>query len=153
MIPEIKKIIYATDLTENSSHAFRYAVDLANRYKAKMVVLHAVEPSYMEVYPCAPVIPTREELDQAAREIKGRIQELCKQGGSDLVSKILVPYGYPPEEILNAAETEGCDAIVMGTHGKGTLAHAFLGSVSNAVLHRTRKPVFIIPIPSSKEAA
>jgi len=67
-----------------------------------------------------------------------------------LVSKILVPVGHPPEEILNAANEEGCDVIVLGTHGKGFLAHTFLGSVSNAVLHRTRKPVFIIPLPSEK---
>jgi nucleotide-binding universal stress UspA family protein len=40
--------------------------------------------------------------------------------------------------------------IVLGTHGKGFLAHTFLGSVSKAVLHRTRKPVFIIPLPSEK---
>jgi nucleotide-binding universal stress UspA family protein len=40
--------------------------------------------------------------------------------------------------------------IVLGTHGKGFLAHTFLGSVSSAVLHRTRKPVFIIPLSSEK---
>jgi nucleotide-binding universal stress UspA family protein len=59
---------------------------------------------------------------------------------------------HPPEAILNAADKEGCDAIVLGTHGKGFLAHAFLGSVSSAVLHRTRKPVFIIPLPSERTA-
>jgi nucleotide-binding universal stress UspA family protein len=51
---------------------------------------------------------------------------------------------------LNIADEEHCDAIVLGTHGKGFLAHTFLGSVSSAVLHRTRKPVFIIPLPSEK---
>jgi nucleotide-binding universal stress UspA family protein len=68
----------------------------------------------------------------------------------ELVSKILVPLGHPPEEILNTADKEECDLIILGTHGKGFLAHTFLGSVSNAVLHRTRKPVFIIPLPSEK---
>jgi nucleotide-binding universal stress UspA family protein len=42
--------------------------------------------------------------------------------------------------------------MVLGTHGKGFLAHTFLGSVSSSVLHRTRKPVFIIPLPSEKTA-
>ena len=51
---------------------------------------------------------------------------------------------------MNTANEEGCDVIVLGTHGKGFLAHTFLGSVSNAVLHRTRKPVFMIPLPSEK---
>jgi nucleotide-binding universal stress UspA family protein len=54
------------------------------------------------------------------------------------------------EEILNAADTKGCDVIVLGTHGKGWLKQAFLGSVARSVLERTRRPVFIIPLPSDK---
>jgi nucleotide-binding universal stress UspA family protein len=85
------------------------------------------------------------------------LQEFCKKAEAqigppcvELVSKILVPVGHPPDEILNAADKENCDVIVVGSHGKGFLAHTFLGSVSNAVLHRTRKPVFIIPLPAEK---
>ncbi len=54
------------------------------------------------------------------------------------------------EEILNTADTEGCDVIVLGTHGKGWLKQTFLGSVALSVLERTRKPVFTIPLPSDK---
>ena len=85
------------------------------------------------------------------------LQEFCEKTeahiGSpcaDLISKFLIPRGHPTEEILNAADKESCDVIVLGTHGKGFLAHTFLGSVSSAVLHRTRKPVFIVPLPSEK---
>jgi len=51
---------------------------------------------------------------------------------------------------LKAADKEGCDAIVLGTHGKGFLTQTFLGSVADSVLERSRKPVFIIPLPSEK---
>jgi nucleotide-binding universal stress UspA family protein len=44
MIPQIKKILYATDLSENSSYAFFYAIDLAQRHDAKIVILHVIEP-------------------------------------------------------------------------------------------------------------
>jgi nucleotide-binding universal stress UspA family protein len=54
------------------------------------------------------------------------------------------------EEILNTADTKECDVIVLGTHGKGWLKHTFLGSVASSVLTRTRKPVFVIPLPSEK---
>jgi nucleotide-binding universal stress UspA family protein len=54
-------------------------------------------------------------------------------------------------EILTTAEEEGCDLIVLGSHGKGFLEHTFLGSVSRMVLDRTRKPVFTIPLPSEEE--
>jgi nucleotide-binding universal stress UspA family protein len=58
--------------------------------------------------------------------------------------------GYPAEEILNVTDEEGCDLIILGTHGKGFLKQTFLGSVSNAILHRAQKPVLLIPFPSEK---
>jgi nucleotide-binding universal stress UspA family protein len=58
--------------------------------------------------------------------------------------------GYPVEEILKAADDEDCEAIVLGTHGKGFLRQTFLGSVAGSVLQRSRKPVFVIPLPSEK---
>jgi nucleotide-binding universal stress UspA family protein len=161
MIPQVKKILYATDLTKNSSYAFLFATDMARRHDAKIVILHVIEPvpSYAEAY--AGMTRTsrmeREQQEETIEELKSRLQAFCKKTEAqigppcvELVSKILVPRGHAPEEILNAADKEGCDVIVLGTHGKGFLAHTFLGSVSNAVLHRTRKPVFIIPLPSEK---
>jgi nucleotide-binding universal stress UspA family protein len=44
MIPEIKKILYATDLSKNSSYAFQYAADMAKKHNARIVILHSVEP-------------------------------------------------------------------------------------------------------------
>ena len=87
--------------------------------------------------------------------IRNRLQKFCEKVEEknnlacvSLVAKILVQVGYPVEEILKAAEDEGCDLIVLGNHGKGFLRQTFLGSVSRSVLDRSRKPVFIIPLPS-----
>jgi nucleotide-binding universal stress UspA family protein len=164
MVPEIKKILYATDLSKNSSYAFLYAVDMAKRHNARIVILHSVErvrPMYSEG-----MTDRVEEMLQRAKkqewetdleEIKRYLQEFCKKTENqigfpclEMVSKILVPIGHPVEEILKAADEEGCDAIVLGTHGKGFLRHTFLGSVAEDVLERTLKPVFIIPLPSEK---
>jgi nucleotide-binding universal stress UspA family protein len=158
MVPQIKKILYATDLSKNSSYAFLYATDMARRHDATIVVLHAVDPGPAEVR-FVGVLERLEnkESKEMGPKIQTRIQDFCKKTETkigapcvELISKILVPRGHPPEEILNAAETEGCDVIVLGTHGKGFLSHTFLGSVSSSVLQRTRKPVFIIPLPSEK---
>lgn len=62
----------------------------------------------------------------------------------------MVVDGDPADEILKKADELSCDAIIMGTHGEGLIVHTFLGSVSEKVLHRTRKPVFIIPIPKEE---
>jgi nucleotide-binding universal stress UspA family protein len=159
MIPQIKKILYATDLSKNSSYAFLFATDMARRHDAKIVILHVIEPipSYAKVYTGMTEEMDRKQQEETVEELKKHLQVFCKKAEAqigppcvELVSKILVPRGHPPEEILNVANGEGCDVIVLGTHGKGFLAHAFLGTVSNAVLHRTRKPVFIIPLPSEK---
>jgi len=157
MIPQIKKILYATDLSKNSSFAFLYATDVARRHNAKIVILHAIEPvpAYADAYSGITDELKLKQQEETVEEIRKRLGQFCEKAESqigspcvELVSKVLVPRGHPPEEILNAADKEGCDVIVLGTHGKGFLAHTFLGSVSNAVLHRTQKPVFIIPLPS-----
>jgi nucleotide-binding universal stress UspA family protein len=164
MIPEIKKILYATDLSKNSSYAFLYAVDMAKRHKARIVILHAVEP-VRHIYSVDMSDRMEAEFRKAKDEeraadlveIHNYLRGFCKKMESqigppcgELVSKILVPLGPPVEQILKTADEEGCDAIVLGTHGKGFLRHTFLGSVAEDVLERTRKPVFIIPLPSAK---
>ncbi|MGA2957235.1 MAG: universal stress protein, partial [Thermodesulfobacteriota bacterium] len=141
MIPEVKKILYATDLSKNSSYAFLYAADMAKRHNARIVILHSVEP-YRPMYSEGMSVRVEEMLRKAKKEeretdleeIKKYLQEFCNnienQIGPpcvELVSKILLPLGHPVEEILKAADEEGCDAIVLGTHGKGFLRHTFLG--------------------------
>lgn len=159
MVPQIKKILYATDLSKNSSYAFLYAADLARKHEARIVVIHAIEPipAYADVYTGITVEIKQKQQEETAEEMRRHLQAFCQRAEAqigppcvELVSKILVHRGHVPEVILNTAEDEGCDVIVLGTHGKGFLAHTFLGSVSSAVLHRTRKPVFIVPLPSEK---
>jgi nucleotide-binding universal stress UspA family protein len=164
MIPEIKNILYATDLSKNSSYAFLYAADMAKRHNARIVILHSVGPvryTYSEGWSdhVEKIMQKakKEERQTDLGEIKKYLQKFCEKIENqigppcvELVSKILVPLGHPVEEILKAADKEGCDAIVLGTHGKGFLRHTFLGSVAGSVLERTRKPVFIIPLPSEK---
>jgi len=66
---------------------------------------------------------------------------------------IEVAEGFPAELILSKAKELDCDAIIMGTHGKGILANTFLGSTAKRVLRRTRKPVLIIPLPKEETEA
>jgi nucleotide-binding universal stress UspA family protein len=161
MISQIKKILYATDLSKNSVYAYRYAMDMAEKYKAEIIILHVIEPippqvkHYVSIYvdeaKWEEKIKTEQEM--AIEKIKKRLQEFCNRESQDdprcllLVSKILVQPGHPVEEILKAAEEEACEVIILGTHGKGFLKETFLGSVARSILDRTRKPIFVIPIP------
>jgi nucleotide-binding universal stress UspA family protein len=157
MIPQIKKILFATDLSKNSAYAFFYAIHMAKRDEAKVVILHAVEP-------IAPMLVNFEDFkyqvakdrwEETVIKFKERIQDISVKADArtgvssvDLISDILIRPGHPAEEILRVADEEDCDVIVLGSHGKGFLEKTFLGSVSGSVLLRTRKPVFVIPLPS-----
>ena len=164
MVPHIKKILYATDLTVNSAYASYYAADLAKTHNAKIIILHCVEAISPWAYLGAmasdfPLFLQEEEerkVQEDVAEIKKRLQEFSRKAESqlgpnvNLVSEIIVTAGYAVEEILNTASTQECDIIVLGTHGKGFLRQTFLGSVARSVLERSVKPVFIIPLPSDK---
>lgn len=163
MVPDIKKILYATDISQNSSSLiFSYAVDMAQKHNASIVIVHVVESVHQVSYAGATVAAMmktakKEEQEASLEELNARIQAFCKRTESqmdisctELVSKILMPLGNPVEEILKAAEAEQCNVIVMGSHRKGFLSNAFLGSVTRSVLERSRIPVFIVPLPSAE---
>jgi nucleotide-binding universal stress UspA family protein len=160
MVPKIRKILYATDLSKNSAYAFYYAVDIAQKRNAKIIILHVIEPvsplirGYVGEDTIAKI--QQQNVEETIREISKRLKDFCKAVEDkmgpclELVSDILVRLGHPANEILGVAGKEGCDLIVLGSHGKGFLEHTFLGSVSRMVLDRSRKPVFIIPLPSEE---
>jgi nucleotide-binding universal stress UspA family protein len=140
-------------------------VDLARKHDARIIILHCIGSIPPSVYYEAGLADGISDLERVKKrekeedvaEVKKQLQEFCQKAESkigppcvDLVSEVIVRAGYPVEGILNAADAEGCDTIVLGTHGKGWLKQAFLGSVARSVLERTRKPVFIIPLPSDK---
>ena len=107
MIPEIKKILYATDLSKNSIYAFFYAADMAKRHDATIVILHSVEPGPSLTYAGSMIeglmeSAKREERERRLKEIKKRLQEFCKKAKSqaghpsiELVSKDLFPWAIP----------------------------------------------------------
>ena len=157
MIPQIKTILFATDLSKNSAYAFYYAVHMAKRDEAKIVILHAVEshPRMLISFEDFEHKVAKDRWEETVKKFKEQIEDISikvdtRMGTSsvDLVSKILIRLGHPIEEILKTADEEGCDVIVLGTHSKGFLGQTFLGSVSKSVLQRTRKPVLIVPLPS-----
>jgi len=160
MLPQIKKILYATDLSRNSAYAFYYAVDLAQKKGATIVILHAIEPvpPYVRNYIGEAEKIELERHEETIETIHKRLNNFCQKVDAhisspcvELVTNVVVRVGYPVDEVLSVADEEGCDLIVLGNHGKGFLKQTFLGSVSRGVLDRTRKPVFIIPLPPESE--
>lgn len=164
MIPKIKKILYSTDLSKNSAYAFRYALNSAKQHKAELVILHVMEVmdittrNLVMAYVKKEYFTEKEEekIAYAKKRIEKRLKVFFDKARveypelTDTNMSIGICEGYPAEEILRKADELNCDAIVMGTHGKGLLSQTFLGSVTKKVLRRTKKPVFIIPLPKEE---
>ena len=156
MVPEIRRILYATDLSKNSLYAFGYAVQLARQCGARITVLHVVEP----VAPGALSHWVKEKVEEEERAhsievIRGHLERFCEIMDKDktcmeFVTNILVRVGEPVETILGIAEEEGSNSLVLGTHAKGRLKNTLLGSVSRRVLDRSSRPVVVIPLPTDK---
>jgi nucleotide-binding universal stress UspA family protein len=157
MIPKIKKILYTTDLSPNSDYAFRYAINSAKNHDANIIILHVLEEisdTKLVMLSSDLVGAQRRKIsEKVIDEIKGRLKLFCEKelkNDPDCVKRVEsveVLEGYPAEEILGKANEFNCDMIVMGNHGKGIISQTFLGSVTKRVLRRTRKPIFIVPLP------
>ena len=161
MIPEIKKIIYATDLSINASYAFEYAASLAGCFGAGLTVLHVLE----ELSPNAAAMVgdilgeerwkdlRKKNQDQVIQSIKDRVEKFCDDMEhkltecSFIVDRVIVEIGHPVDRIIQQAKKNNCDMIVMGYRGQGALKGAILGSTSHRVLRRSEIPVLVVRLP------
>ncbi len=161
MIPEIKRILYATDLSESAKHAFNYAAAIANRFDAKITVLHVIEsiPSNAEWQIVEYLGEDRwkelqkENKQEFLESVKKSLSNFCEDMTSSLTScpflvdDLLVKEGVPVDEILKAVDSKNCDMVVMGTHGYGMLADALIGSTARRIVRRCKKPVMVVHMP------
>ncbi|MFZ0613325.1 MAG: universal stress protein [Desulfobacterales bacterium] len=164
MLPDIKKILYATDLSESARHAFGYAASLADRYGAKIVILHVIEDFSPSVtFQLATMFGEEKwkevrnhQAEEVLESIRKRLEKFCREASPDAVAcdfaagDILVKTGEPVNEILEQAEQTGCDLIVMGTHGQGMFAEALMGSTARRVVRRSQTPVLVVRLPEEK---
>ena len=164
MIPKIQNVLYATDLSKNSAYAFRYAVNTARKHDAKIHLLHVIETPSPAAEAMLMLHIDPDKIDQRRREsqqnLVRRIEERLKQfserelrDDSETLKRVVgihVVIGDPASEILNKTDELDCDTVIMGTNGKGAISHTFLGSVSERVLRRIRKPVYVIPLPKGE---
>ena len=161
MLPSYSSILVPIDFTPNSDHAFKHAVMIARQSNAKIHLLHVMPEidSTMLNYISTFLGDSRMEKLQkdgtktAQGEMKKTLDNFAKvelkNFPEDLArfAETTVSVGHPVVKILEAADKLEADIIVMGTHGKGVLEHTFIGSVAEKVLHKSTRPVFIVPLP------
>ena len=172
-LPEVKvkKILYATDLSENAKYAFSYAVSLANLYKAGITILHVIsENPGMEKMLMGYVDSEKwqemkeEHVSEARQALIGKkrehvdIREVLSRFSLDvqnqmennfITDEIIVEKGNPVEKIVDTARNRNCDIIVIGSHGHGGLKDAMMGSTAQRVARRSSTPILIVRLPES----
>ncbi len=163
MIPEINKILYTTDLSVNAKYAFGYAMSLANRYGARITILHVLHVSPTS-YSLVTGIIGEEEWDKLRQnkeqgvldKIKDRIKNFCTEASAEVPScsfitnEIIVKTGNPAEEILLQTDAGDYDLVVMGARGHGIMTGVMVGSISRRVVKRCKKPVLVVHLPEGK---
>lgn len=139
-----QKIMVAVDFSETSRRAVDYAVALAAKLGASVTLLHAVEVPVV-VLPDGGFVPTAAQvasMSEAAQRQLDALLEAHKDGGVAITGVLRT--GNARDVILQAATELGADLLVMGTHGRGPLSRALLGSVVPHVIRAASQPVLTI---------
>jgi nucleotide-binding universal stress UspA family protein len=147
---ELRTLLLGTDLGPDSAAAFAHARFLAERLSAHLILYHAVPvPEHRfahwafahghEVWLSAER-HARAELERQAQALTCPHELVVERRGS------------PFEGILDAVRSRNPDLVVLGTHGRGGLAHMMLGSVAEEVVQRAFRSVLCVP-PGAKGAA
>ncbi len=163
MVPEIKNILYATDLSDNARYAFKYASTIANRFGAEITILHVLEELSPNSLGLVSEIVGQERWadlkkrneEKVIASIRMRIENVCNEISQSIpecpfiVQRIIVKTGHPVDQIIHYAEKKDCDMVVVGSRGHGMLSGAMLGSTSHRVLRQCSKPVLVIRLPKN----
>jgi nucleotide-binding universal stress UspA family protein len=140
------KVLVPTDFSEPSRKALAYGQALASAFGASLHVLHAVEEPLTQGwtgYGVASVLPGLRE--EAMSEAQRRLDDAVPASVRDAQpTELVIRVGDPFAEIVRFARERGADVIVMGTHGRGGMAHLLLGSVAERVVRTAPCPVLTV---------
>ena len=140
-----KKILVPTDFSAHSQEAVRTAADVAQKYGASIALVHVYEPVAYTL-PEGYVLVTPQQLVDLNTEFDRRLAAAKKEaeaaGARTVTTELL--QGPPPYEIVDFAERNAIDLIVMGTHGRTGIKHTLLGSIAERVLRKAPCPVLTV---------
>jgi nucleotide-binding universal stress UspA family protein len=145
---EIKSILFPTDFSEGSAEALKYAVEFANRYGAKLYVLHVI----YDIAKASGWYVPHVSMDAIYKDIQeGAKKELDNFGVNELGGlkniERIVQTGVPYQEIMNCAVKNKIDMIIIGTHGRTGIDRILFGSTAAQVVRNAPCPVLTVRIP------
>jgi universal stress protein A len=158
MTESIHRILVPVDFSAHSEKAVRYATTVANRFGARLRLLHVVEdPFVAEAWGAEALVPDMPELlDTLTNAAQQQIAELKKRlAAHGFVVETAVITGQPAQTIVEHATRGRFDLIVMGTHGRTGLSHVVMGSIAERVVQKA--PCAVLTVretdPATRTAA
>lgn len=156
---EIKRILVAKDLSKESSNVVRYALELGSKFDAQVDILHVMPTVDHAVLNMVAIAMGPDKLaklnaenerslaEQTREQLDAIIQQETELLDAELrhPPQIEVHHGEPAPMILSVADRLDVDMIVLGSHSKGKLHYAFLGSVAEKILRKSHRTVVIVP--------
>ena len=143
-----RKILYPTDFSDVSKSALEYIKQLKESGVEEISVFHVIDERDFQFTYLYFLDEYRDEgsleqklKDEAMQEL-GEIEDKLKDFGFKVTSRIEL--GVPLKEILKAEQKEDISIIVIGSHGKSNVEEMLLGSVSEKVIRKCKKPVLVI---------
>jgi nucleotide-binding universal stress UspA family protein len=135
----MKKILVPVDGSKYSNEAVQYACSIAQKFNSELILLHVIpdilsdgDAGFIDYKP----------LEEAARKKIDAAKEILASNG--LRASTRMESGPTADTIINIAEEEAADLIVIGSRGLSTAKRFLLGSVSNSVSHHAPCPVLIV---------
>lgn len=136
-------ILVPTDFSEYADYALDYAITLAQKLQARLTLLHAMDTTPLEVAESATQrSPSywedfESDMEQRLEVSLRRIHDAGLQGETCIV------HGVPFQSIIDTAQDQGADLIIMSTHGRTGLTHVLMGSVAEKVIRLAPCPVLV----------
>lgn len=137
----MKKILVATDASKNAQRALKTAVVLAEKFEAEIELLYVIPETRSTDFGPAYDIPQGLREEEGDRSLDNTLDGV-DIGNVKLAKKKVT--GKPWRVIVEEAENEGIDLIVMGSHGYGAIVGSLMGSVSQNVLHAAKCSILIV---------
>lgn len=140
-------ILIATDDSESARKAIDSAIKIAKLNNAKVYAIHVIVPGEIAVTQHDPRDPGWKKQMKENFEAQGREATAYARNAGKTANVIVEPVvleGNPADEIVNFAENNNIDLVIMGTLGKTGIKRFLLGSVTENVVRHSKKPVLVI---------
>jgi nucleotide-binding universal stress UspA family protein len=140
-----KKILFPTDFSDVSKKALGYIRQLKQAGLKEVIVLHVIDEREIDAIFQHSGVRFEDMVRSIRADAKKEMEAVERDlEGNGFIVKVKIERGIPFQIILRVEDEEDVSAIVIGSHGKSNIKEMLLGSVSEAVIRKSEKPVLVV---------